>query len=175
MNFFNKFLFKKYIGTKLTFVFSTEPVETKAMHIAPYIKINGTKYWSGTINNELSKHIIGSDIHLYIRINYEGKSIRTRKIISLSKTIRNIPIMNILVGDFMEFASIKIEDILKGTDILVLDTTQERNGRPLGKNYIHFKGKGKNGNIYEGYLTFSNSAIEDGLRKYISMIYAELN
>ena len=172
MNFLEKFLLKKYAGTQLTFDFAGLPIDQKAMCIGSCIKINGSKFWAGNVLDNMSKYVTGKDWHLYIRTSYDGSSINKRKLIDKDKAIQSIPGISTTIGGFY---SINIDELLVNADIFIQDMSQERNGKPLGKNYIHFKGKEKDKKDFEGYLTFSDIAVESGFKKYISYIYNELN
>lgn len=173
MSIIKKFLLKKYKGTELTFDFHSMPIESKAMCIGSCVKINGTKYWAGNIVDDIKSPITGRDCHLYIRAIYNNGPISAKdRLIAMENHFNNIPILTLSIGGFY---SLNISELIPIIDIIIDDKSQSRNGKTLGKNYIHFKGTGKDNKEYEGYLTFGDAAVEDGFKKYITTIYTDIN
>lgn len=171
MNIVEKFFTKRFKGTKLTFDFGLQPIDTKALFSGTSIKVSGTKYWSGNIIDDKCTPITGKDCHIYIRTVYTGSIKSTNRVLDFKEFFSNLSIMTTTIGGFY---SVDVDKLLVYSDLFIQDKSTIRNGKPLGKNYIHFKGKGKNGTEFEGYFTFSDAAVEDGFKKYISTIYSEI-
>lgn len=176
MNLFEKLVSKKYIGSKLSFkMYIDEPIKSETIFNNNNYRANGTWYWEGDYSYcNISDIILGNDVHLYIRTQYDGNFGKRTKIAfhTMQSNISDSEIKFITKRDTnTHIYEIDIDNIMSKSNSFIIDSTTERNNKRITKNFIHFSSKDKNGREYEGYLTFTDNAVNDKYKKYLLKKY----
>ena len=171
MNLFKKLVSKKYKGLKLNFEVCTEPIKSETIFNDNNYRASGSWYWKGDYSLCNKPDLIkGNDMHVYIRVQYDGSLKNRAKIAfhSMQSNISDSEIKFITKRDTNTHTyEIDIDNIMSKANTFIIDSTLERNGKLLTKNFIHFSSKDKNGRQYEGYLEFSDNAVDNNYKKYL--------
>lgn len=176
MNLFEKLFSLKYSRLGLMFNFNlSEPVKSEAIFNDNNYRASGTLYWKGN-TEDINKNvgITGKDCKLYFRVRYSGcirKKVR-EEFHTMQSTISNNTIKFVSKGsDNNAKYSLGIKEIMNNADTFIMDSTTERNGKRITRNFIHFSSKDLNGVDYEGYFTFTDNAVDDLFKKYLLSLY----
>lgn len=165
MNIIDKFLALRFRDTYLKFKFEDSPIKSSQIFNDSRYRASGTNYWVGKIVDHENTPIIGKDCKLLLRVNYTFLK-KSHDPWTLSDTCKNLP------GNYFSDTNVftlRVSDlILSSADEFIQDRTFTRNDKTIGKNYIHFSTKS-----IEGYLEFSDYAIEKSFKKYLLSLYSE--
>ena len=176
MNLFEKLFSLKYRGLKLIFNFNlTEPVKSDTIFNDNNYRASGTLYWKGNIADvDKSLGIDGNDCKVYFRARYVGpikKKIR-EEFHTLQSTLNDDTIKFVEKGPNNDAKySLGIDVIMQKADVFIMDSTTERNNTRITRNFIHFSGKDVKGDEYEGYLVFTDNAVDSTFKKYLLSLY----
>ena len=154
-----------------------DPVKSETIFNDSNYRASGSWYWKGDVVGN-SPAIVGKDCHIYIRTQYEGNFAKKQRIEfhTMQSTISENEIkFNAKKDDSTHTYTFSIDNIIQKANTFIMDSTTERAGKLITKNFVHFSSKDLHGREYEGYLVFTDNAVDKKFKQYLLNRYTPSN